>query len=394
MCTVDTDSCQLAAPPGQVGVGNEPRVLTCGLSPEVAVPEFIYTMKGVRKVVPPQREILKGIWLSFYHGAKIGVSGPNGAGKSTLLRIMAGIDREFDGEAFPAKEIKVGFLAQEPELDPAKTVLRERRGGRVAEIKALLDRFNAVSDRFAEPLEPEEMDKLLEEQAKLQDRIDAVGGWDLEQPARAGDGRAALPAGRGRRATSSRAASGAAWRCAACCCSSPTCCLLDEPTNHLDAESVAWLEHHLKDYPGTVVAITHDRYFLDNVAGWILELDRGAGIPWEGNYSLVARAEARPSGQGGEGAGGAPAHARARARVGAHGPARATGQEQGPPQGLRDAAAAGHRASHGARADLHPGRAAPGRRRDRGRAPVARATATGCSSTTCRSASRRAASSA
>ena len=247
------------------------------------MPEFIYVMKGVRKVVPPQREILKGIWLSFYHGAKIGVLGLNGAGKSTLLRVMAGIERDIDGEAFPAKEIKIGFLPQEPQLDPAKNV-RENVEEGAAEIKALLDRFNAVSDRFAEPLESDEMDKLLEEQSKLQDRIDAVNGWDLESRLELAMDALRCPPGD----ADVGVISGGEKRRVALCrllLQRPDLLLLDEPTNHLDAESVAWLEHHLKEYPGTVVAITHDRYFLDNVAGWILELDRGAGIPWEGNYS-------------------------------------------------------------------------------------------------------------
>ncbi len=247
------------------------------------MPEFIYTMQDLRKVVPPKREILKGIWLSFYHGAKIGVLGANGAGKSSLLKIMAGVDTEFDGAAFPAKTAKVGYLAQEPRLDPDKTVLGNIEEA-VAETQALLDRFNEVSDKFAEPLEPEAMDKLLAEQAKLQDAIDAAGGWELESRLELAMDALRCPPGD---ATVETLSGGERRRVALCrlLLQQPDLLLLDEPTNHLDAESVAWLEHHLAEYSGTVVAITHDRYFLDNVAGWILELDRGAGIPWEGNYS-------------------------------------------------------------------------------------------------------------
>ncbi len=248
------------------------------------MPEFIYTMKDLRKVVPPQREILKGIWLSFFHGAKIGVLGANGAGKSSLLKIMAGEDTEFDGEAFPGKNIKVGFLHQEPALDPDKNVLENIQAG-FGEIRELLDRFNAISDRFADPeLDPDEMARLLEEQGELQDKIEAGGGWDLENTLEiAMDALRCPPA----EADVTKLSGGERRRVALCrlLLRKPDLLLLDEPTNHLDAESVAWLERHLKDYPGTVVAITHDRYFLDNVAGWILELDRGAGIPWEGNYS-------------------------------------------------------------------------------------------------------------
>ena len=247
------------------------------------MPEFIYTMKDLRKVVPPKREILKGIWLSFFHGAKIGVLGLNGAGKSSLLRIMAGEDTEFDGEAFPAKTATVGYLPQEPQLDPSKTVLENVKEA-VAETQGLLDRFNEVSDKFAEPLEPDEMEKLLAEQARLQDAIDASGGWELESRLDLAMEALRCPPGD---ATVENLSGGERRRVSLCrlLLQRPDLLLLDEPTNHLDAESVAWLEHHLHEYPGTVVAITHDRYFLDNVAGWILELDRGAGIPWEGNYS-------------------------------------------------------------------------------------------------------------
>jgi ATP-binding cassette ChvD family protein len=247
------------------------------------MPEFIFQMQDLRKVVPPKREILKGIWLSFFYGAKIGVLGHNGAGKSSLLRIMAGQDHEFSGEAFPAKGIKVGFLPQEPVLDSAKTVLGNVEEG-VAGTKALLDRYNAISEKFSEPMEPEAMEKLLEEQSKVQDQIEAAGAWELDRTLElAMDALRCPPADQ----AVSTLSGGERRRVALCrlLLQKPDLLLLDEPTNHLDAESVAWLERFLKDYPGTVVAVTHDRYFLDNVAGWILELDRGAGIPWEGNYS-------------------------------------------------------------------------------------------------------------
>ena len=248
------------------------------------MPDIIFTMQDLRKVVPPKREILKGIWLSFFWGAKIGVLGHNGAGKSTLLKIMAGIETEFDGEAFPDKKAKVGFLAQEPELDPSKTVLENVMEG-VGEVKQLLERFNEISDQFADPdLDPDKMNELLEQQGKLQDRIEAAGGWELETTLEIAMDALRCPPGD---ADVAKLSGGERRRVALCrlLLQKPDLLLLDEPTNHLDAESVAWLERHLKDYPGSVVAITHDRYFLDNVAGWILELDRGAGIPWEGNYS-------------------------------------------------------------------------------------------------------------
>ncbi|HZM15966.1 MAG TPA: energy-dependent translational throttle protein EttA [Candidatus Krumholzibacteria bacterium] len=245
--------------------------------------EYIFTMKDLRKVVPPKVEILKGIWLSFFWGAKIGVLGPNGAGKSTLLRIMAGLDEQFTGEAFPAKTAKVGFLPQEPQLDPAKSV-RGNIEEAVAETRALLDRFEQISSRFSEPLEADEMEKLLEEQGRVQDRIEAVNAWELDHHVEI-----AMEALRCPPADADvRTLSGGERRRVALCrllLQRPDLLLLDEPTNHLDAESVAWLERFLREYPGTVVAVTHDRYFLDKVAGWILELDRGEGIPWEGNYS-------------------------------------------------------------------------------------------------------------
>jgi energy-dependent translational throttle protein EttA len=246
-------------------------------------PEFIYTMKDLRKTVPPKREILKGIWLSFYFGAKIGVIGPNGAGKSSLLRIMAGEDAEFMGEAFPAKGIRIGFLPQEPRLDPKKTVLGNVEEG-VAETRALLDRFNTISDRLGEPIDSDEMERLLEEQSKVQDQIDAANAWELDRTLEIAMDALRCPPPE---ADVGSISGGERRRVALCrlLLQRPDLLLLDEPTNHLDADSVAWLERFLKEYPGTVVAVTHDRYFLDNVAGWILELDRGEGIPWQGNYS-------------------------------------------------------------------------------------------------------------
>jgi len=245
--------------------------------------QYIFTMKDLRKVVPPKREILKGIWLSFFPGAKIGVLGANGAGKSTLLRIMAGVDTDFLGEAWPAEGTRIGYLPQEPRLDPDKDVRGNVLDG-VAETRALLTRFDEINARLAEPLDADEMEKVLEEQARVQDAIEAANGWDLDRTVEIAMDALRVPPGE---ADVSTLSGGEVRRVALCrlLLQKPDLLLLDEPTNHLDAESVAWLERFLKDYPGTVVAITHDRYFLDNVAGWILELDRGAGIPWEGNYS-------------------------------------------------------------------------------------------------------------
>ncbi|MBF0420502.1 MAG: energy-dependent translational throttle protein EttA [Magnetococcales bacterium] len=244
---------------------------------------YIFTMKNVTKVVPPKRIILEDITLAFLPGAKIGVLGLNGAGKSSLLKIMAGIDTEINGEARPAPDIRVGFLAQEPELDPAKTVRGNVEEG-VGKVKELLDKFNEVSMRFGEVTDDKEMDKLIAEQAALQDEIDRLDGWDLDRKLEIAADALRLPPWD---ADISRLSGGERRRVALCrlLLSAPDLLLLDEPTNHLDAESVAWLERFLQDYPGTVVAVTHDRYFLDNVAGWILELDRGRGIPWKGNYS-------------------------------------------------------------------------------------------------------------
>jgi energy-dependent translational throttle protein EttA len=245
--------------------------------------QYIYVMRDLRKVTGGGREVLRGITLAFFPGAKIGVLGPNGAGKSTLLRIMAGLDTEFAGEAWAAEGVKVGLLAQEPELDPAKDVLGNVMEG-VAETKALVDRFEEVSAKFAEPMSDDQMNALIEEQGRLQERIDAVNAWDLERQIEIAMDALRCPPGEAEVAT----LSGGERRRVALCrllLAKPDLLLLDEPTNHLDAESVAWLERHLHDYEGTVVAVTHDRYFLDNVAGWILELDRGHGIPYEGNYS-------------------------------------------------------------------------------------------------------------
>jgi len=245
--------------------------------------QYIYTMNRVSKVVPPKRTILRDISLSFFPGAKIGVLGLNGSGKSTLLRIMAGVDTNIDGEARAQSGIRVGFLTQEPGLDPAKDVRGNVMEG-VGETFRLVQRFNEISDQFAEPMDEAQMNKLLEEQAKLQDAIDASGGWELERKLEIAADALRLPPWD---AKIEQLSGGEKRRVALCrlLLSQPDMLLLDEPTNHLDAESVAWLERYLEEYPSTVIAVTHDRYFLDNVAQWILELDRGHGIPYEGNYS-------------------------------------------------------------------------------------------------------------
>jgi ATP-binding cassette ChvD family protein len=245
--------------------------------------EFVYTMQGLSKVTPRGKEILKNIWLSFYPGAKIGVLGANGAGKSTVLRIMAGLDKEFSGEAYPMQDLRIGFLPQEPQLDAQKNVRQNIEDG-VADLRGLLQRFEDCSMRLGEGLDDDEIQRVLDEQAELQDRIDHADAWDLDRRVEVAMDALRVPPDEAEVST----LSGGERRRVALCrllLSRPDMLLLDEPTNHLDAESVAWLERFLGEFPGTVVAVTHDRYFLDNVAGWILELDRGKGIPWEGNYS-------------------------------------------------------------------------------------------------------------
>jgi ATP-binding cassette ChvD family protein len=245
--------------------------------------EFVYVMKGLGKVVPPRREILKDIWLSFYPGAKIGVLGPNGAGKSSLMRIMAGVDSEFVGEAWAADGVAVSYLSQEPELDPDKNVQGNVEEA-LADTRALLERFDELNMKLAEELSPDEMDKVMTEHGKVQDAIEAADAWDLDRTIEIAMDALRLAPGD---ADVTRLSGGERRRVALCkvLLEKPDLLLLDEPTNHLDADSVGWLERYLAEFPGTIVAITHDRYFLDNVAGWILELDRGQGIPFEGNYT-------------------------------------------------------------------------------------------------------------
>ncbi|MGK3996591.1 energy-dependent translational throttle protein EttA [Sorangium sp. So ce1024] len=244
-------------------------------------PQFIFTMQDVRKVHPPNKEVLKGLWLSFYPGAKIGVLGANGAGKSTLLRIMAGVDKDYLGEAKPADGIRVGYLPQEPQLEAGKTV-QEHVEMAVHDVRSLVQRFEEIGAKLGES--PPDMEALLEEYAALQDKIEAAGGWEIDRVVERAMDALRLPPPD---ADVAKLSGGERRRVALCrlLLEKPDLLLLDEPTNHLDAESVAWLERFLHEYPGTVVAVTHDRYFLDNVAGWILELDRGAGIPYEGNYT-------------------------------------------------------------------------------------------------------------
>jgi sulfate-transporting ATPase len=257
--------------------------------------EYIFTMRDLRKVVPPSREILKGIHLSFFPGAKIGVLGANGAGKSSLLRIMAGVDKDFLGDARPLPGTRIGFLTQEPQLDATKDVRGNVMEG-VREQQAMLDQFNEISARFAEPMDDDEMTRLLEKQGNLQERIDALGLWELDHKIDLAMDALRLPPGD---ADVAKISGGERRRVALCrlLLEEPDMLLLDEPTNHLDAESVWWLERYLAEFKGTVVAVTHDRYFLDNVAGWILELYQGAGIPWEGNYSSWLEQKERRLGQ-------------------------------------------------------------------------------------------------
>ena len=297
--------------------------------------QYVYTMNRVSKTVPGGRKILENISLSFFPGAKIGVLGLNGSGKSTLLRIMAGIDTQIDGEARPQKGINVGFLPQEPQLDPTKNVRGNVEDG-VAELKALLTEYDAISNKFAEPMSDDEMNTLLERQGDLQAKIDAANGWDLDRTLDIAADALRLPAWD---ADVKNLSGGEKRRVALCklLLSRPDMLLLDEPTNHLDAESVAWLERFLGEYPGTVVAVTHDRYFLDNVAGWILELDRGRGIPFEGNYSAWLDAkDKRLSAEASQEQ--APAtRDQGGTRVGALEPEGPPGQEQGAPRALRRA---------------------------------------------------------
>ena len=320
----------------------------------MAAYQYIYVMRNLSKIYPGGREVMKNITLAFLPGAKIGVLGANGAGKSTLLRIMAGLDPDFSGEAWAAEGVKVGFLPQEPQLDPEKDVMGNVMEG-VAETKALLDRFDEVSAKFAEPLDDDEMNALMEEQGQLQEQIDACNGWEIQRTIDIAMDALRCPPGDAEVST----LSGGERRRVALCkllLSQPDMLLLDEPTNHLDAESVAWLERFLKDYKGTVVAVTHDRYFLDNVAGWILELDRGRGIPYEGNYTGWLEQKQQAPGAGGARGPEPAARARPRAGVDRAEPAGPPGQVQGAHRVLRGDAGPVARPGAGRCPDRHPGR--------------------------------------
>ena len=322
-------------------------------------PQFIYTMRGLKRFYPPDREVLKGINLSFYPGAKIGVIGSNGSGKSSLLQIMAGEDDGFTGEARLTPGFTVGYLPQEPQLDPTKDVAGNVADG-LGEAKQLVDRYNEVCAAFGDP--DADIDELLKEQADLQTKIDAAGAWELDRTFEIAMDALRLPPGDADVTT----LSGGERRRVALCrllLAKPDLLLLDEPTNHLDAESVAWLERALQEYPGTVVAVTHDRYFLDNVAGWILELDRGAGIPWEGNYSSWLEQKQARLAAGGEGRPIPPGLARARARLDPHVAPRPPEQGQGPHHRLQRPGrrSGGGGAPRRQRRAHHPARATPGR---------------------------------
>ena len=345
--------------------------------------EYIFTMRDLRKVVPPSREILKGIYLSFYPGAKIGVLGANGAGKSSLLRIMAGVDNDFLGDARPLPGIRIGFLPQEPQLDSDQGRPRQRRGWRGGAARAARPSSTRSAPSSPSRWTTTRWTRLLEKQGNLQERIDALGLWELDHKIDIAMDALRLPPGDADVDDSSPAARGAASRCAGCCCEQPDMLLLDEPTNHLDAESVAWLERYLAEFPGTVVAVTHDRYFLDNVAKWILELDRGAGHSVGGQLLLLARAEAAAPGTGGE-AGLRPAEDARSASWSGCAWRRARGRPRARPaspryEELREEA---ERQTEGSDRDPDPGARAAGRRgRDRDAASP-RATATGCCSRT------------
>src|SRR5881409_2944791 len=329
--------------------------------------EYAFVMRDLRKVVPPKREILRGIRLSFFHGAKIGVLGANGAGKSTLLRIMAGVDRDFLGEAFPAEGLRIGYLQQEPQLDPGKDVRGNIEEG-VAGTRALLTRFEEVSARLGEPLEADEIEKLLAEQARLQDAIDAANAWDLDRTVELAMDALRVPPGD---MDVTKISGGERRRVALCrlLLARPDLLLLDEPTNHLDAESVAWLERHLVEYPGCVVAVTHDRYFLDNAAGWILELDRGFGIPYQGNYSAwLEQKRARLFVEEKQESARQKTLARELEWVRASPPA--TGQEQGAHRGVRASPRGRSGASRARARDLDPAGATAWGPRRRGEGPT------------------------